>query len=433
MSDLLSPLMVIMGDESHAYISFCALMSRMGANFKADGELMTQKFEHLSAGILYYDPEFYAYLKLCHSDDLLFCYRWLLLEMKREFSFDDACFALEVLWSSLPPPPQSQMCAEEEGSGVQLYETLFRPREPQNIVGLPTPPQVGGEEEGKRQRRKTVFSNVVSTRKRISSTENEAASGDNSLSKGSVSVPRGRRILSASSAETETKSSIKRAVRVVKSMSLGKSPAAALLSSNANANDDDDGKDENGVQSSAKKVKDLNEFYRMSSKLSSCNSADGDGGNGEGCFSVPTSPSNTSSIVESPQVQQQQQDDDDEEEEDVPSPVSDGITLPYNRLPPPTELGGGNPFLMFMCLACILQHRDYIIEQQLDYQEIAMFFDRMVRRHDVRKTLTLARKMFASYLNDDWRKEVLKNNIDVMRGGSEEKEAAAAADPPKSC
>ena len=37
-----------------------------------------------------------------------------------------------------------------------------------------------------------------------------------------------------------------------------------------------------------------------------------------------------------------------------------------------------------------------------DYQEIAMYFDKLVRKHDVYKTLNLARKLFAEYLNDDW-------------------------------
>lgn len=32
----------------------------------------------------------------------MFCYRWLLLEMKREFVFDEALRMLEVTWSSLP-------------------------------------------------------------------------------------------------------------------------------------------------------------------------------------------------------------------------------------------------------------------------------------------------------------------------------------------
>lgn len=48
--------------------------------------------------------------------------------------------------------------------------------------------------------------------------------------------------------------------------------------------------------------------------------------------------------------------------------TSSPSSIPINRLPPPAVFGDGNPFLMFMCIACILQHRDYIMEQQLDYQ-----------------------------------------------------------------
>ncbi|KAJ1519973.1 hypothetical protein ONE63_004205 [Megalurothrips usitatus] len=119
MSDLASPLLVTMGDEAHAYICFCALMSRLRPNFMLDGMAMTLRFQHLGDGLLYYDPEFYAYLKSRQADDLLFCYRWLLLEMKREFAFDDALRMMEVMWSSLPPvPPYS-------GKELPLYDVLF--------------------------------------------------------------------------------------------------------------------------------------------------------------------------------------------------------------------------------------------------------------------------------------------------------------------
>ena len=64
--------------------------------------------------------------------------------------------------------------------------------------------------------------------------------------------------------------------------------------------------------------------------------------------------------------------------------------------------GDGNPFLMFVCIACLLQHRNQIMNGRYDYQEIAMYFDKLVRKHDVSKTLSLARKLFAEYLNDDW-------------------------------
>uniref|UniRef100_A0A336MFV2 CSON014276 protein n=1 Tax=Culicoides sonorensis TaxID=179676 RepID=A0A336MFV2_CULSO len=111
MSDFCSCILVSMhGDEAQAYICFCALMRRIKPNFMIDGIAMTQKFAHLSEAFEYYDPEFYAYMKLQQADDLLFCYRWLLLEMKREFAFDDALFMLEVLWSTIPPnPPENEL------------------------------------------------------------------------------------------------------------------------------------------------------------------------------------------------------------------------------------------------------------------------------------------------------------------------------------
>ncbi len=99
MSDLLSPLLVTMMDEAHAYVCFCALMQRLKKNFMVDGQAMTKMFQHLSEGLMYYDPEFFAYLKINQADDLLFCYRWLLLEMKREFAFEDSLQVNKVMYN----------------------------------------------------------------------------------------------------------------------------------------------------------------------------------------------------------------------------------------------------------------------------------------------------------------------------------------------
>lgn len=82
MSDIASPLLVTMNDEAHAYICFCAVMRRVYMNFMIDGLAMTMKFAHLTEALQFYDPEFFAYLRQQQADDLLFCYRWLLLEMK---------------------------------------------------------------------------------------------------------------------------------------------------------------------------------------------------------------------------------------------------------------------------------------------------------------------------------------------------------------
>ena len=50
------------------------------------------------------------------------------------------------------------------------------------------------------------------------------------------------------------------------------------------------------------------------------------------------------------------------------SQANSALTVYCNRLPPPPQFGHGNPFLMFLCLACLLQHRDHIMKAQLDYQ-----------------------------------------------------------------
>lgn len=127
MSDLASPLLVTMGDEAHAYICLCALMSRLYPNFLLDGEAMTVKFTHLTESLQVYDPDFYNYLKSQQADDLLFCYRWLLLEMKREFAFDDALRMLEVLWASLPQKAPTMELSLKEKDFDATIETDIDP------------------------------------------------------------------------------------------------------------------------------------------------------------------------------------------------------------------------------------------------------------------------------------------------------------------
>ncbi|CAH2012283.1 unnamed protein product [Acanthoscelides obtectus] len=69
-----------------------------------------------------------------------------------------------------------------------------------------------------------------------------------------------------------------------------------------------------------------------------------------------------------------------------------------SQLPSPNEFGGGNPFLMFLCITLLLQHRDHIIGKGMDYNEMAMHFDKMVRKHNVVRVLNQARQMYARYI-----------------------------------
>lgn len=130
MSDIASPLLVTMKDEASAYICFCAIMLRLRVNFLLDGVAMTQKFAHLAEAINFYDPEFFDYLKSQQADDLLFCYRWLLLELKREFPFDDSLRMSEVLWSAVKSHPQIN-------NELPLIEKEFTPPSTEELKNAP--------------------------------------------------------------------------------------------------------------------------------------------------------------------------------------------------------------------------------------------------------------------------------------------------------
>lgn len=70
-------------------------------------------------------------------------------------------------------------------------------------------------------------------------------------------------------------------------------------------------------------------------------------------------------------------------------------------LPPPQEFGKGNPFMLFLCLSILLEHRDHIVKNSLDYNELAMHFDRLVRRHNLGRILQRAKALFADYLQSE--------------------------------
>lgn len=65
----------------------------------------------------------------------------------------------------------------------------------------------------------------------------------------------------------------------------------------------------------------------------------------------------------------------------------------------PDELGPNDAFMLFLCLTIMLQNRDRIIETNMDRNDIQMFFDNMIRKHNVRNVLSDARHLFHAYLS----------------------------------
>uniref|UniRef100_A0A3P9IQJ2 Small G protein signaling modulator 2 n=1 Tax=Oryzias latipes TaxID=8090 RepID=A0A3P9IQJ2_ORYLA len=100
MCDLLAPLMVILDDECLAYSCFTQLMKRMSQNFP-NGGAMDAHFANMRSLIQILDSELF---ELMHQNGdythFYFCYRWFLLDFKRELLYEDVFAVWEVIWVS---------------------------------------------------------------------------------------------------------------------------------------------------------------------------------------------------------------------------------------------------------------------------------------------------------------------------------------------
>ncbi|KAL9872774.1 small G protein signaling modulator 1 isoform 4-T4 [Glossina fuscipes fuscipes] len=100
MCDLLAPLLVIFDDEALTYGCFCKLMERMIENFP-NGRAMDMHFANMRSLIQILDSEMYDLMD-SNGDytHFYFCYRWFLLDFKRELIYDDIFAAWEVIWAA---------------------------------------------------------------------------------------------------------------------------------------------------------------------------------------------------------------------------------------------------------------------------------------------------------------------------------------------
>ncbi|OBS71375.1 hypothetical protein A6R68_00072 [Neotoma lepida] len=100
MCDLLAPLLVILDDEALAFSCFTELMKRMNQNFPHGGAMDTH-FANMRSLIQILDSELF---ELMHQNGdythFYFCYRWFLLDFKRELVYDDVFSVWETIWAA---------------------------------------------------------------------------------------------------------------------------------------------------------------------------------------------------------------------------------------------------------------------------------------------------------------------------------------------
>lgn len=500
MSDIASPILAVMDNEAHAFICFCGIMKRLEGNFHPDGQLMSIKFQHLKLLLQYSDPEFYTYLVSKGADDLFFCYRWLLLELKREFAFDDALRMLEVTWSSLPPdPPETEVellglpieaveplshdsnCLNSEDEKLEKEQTEQRRRH----MLRPSREEADGvhslslEAEKKEEKPSGGENKVIFGVDCVVKTEGPAPapSFEKQSSFGEFKYYSARNEDSFEANENESSDPTLSSVKFLSTHSSLLTVRQATEDSEddpgerqplINVNDQlsspqieeknsSSGQAVSPLPPSLLSLKNGSPFSATSPSMSSwrvlCPDVPGSksvsssftvGGaaspdkalgrfvssvivsNGSGVHSPSTptgksalsSPSlgNNRSLLSSPVLSFAKS-------PSIPKPFSSNLSSPCKlsgtgantpttskpdasgikpcSLPPPQEFGKGNPFMLFLCLSILLEHRDHIIKNSLDYNELAMHFDRLVRKHNLGRILQRAKALFADYLQSE--------------------------------
>ncbi|KAF8770625.1 TBC1 domain family member 25 like protein [Argiope bruennichi] len=419
MSDLLSPILYIMKKESEAYVCFCGLMKRTRTNFKLDGRAMKMKFRHLQKMVRFYDPELFHYLEEQEALDLLFCYRWLLLDLKREFPYQEMLGMMEVLWGSLPPrPPQNNL---------ELYDVKFPTEEICNALkDRTTAKDYLKLDEGHFASNHDVnsLSQSVSNnarneeikkwqlRVRRESMARNLDFNDSSCEVRSCKIPERKKSLQPEICQSWSCGEVFEERPKVRELCM---KPEISCETNVGGRDIDEeiddvnnrqrhGSSDSNYSTISEDLSDVEEESRPPSRSRRSHS--------EGYMSDDDS-KEASTLADDEDDAYESDDDYGEYSVDADDFMDSMAGRQYEEvetyfdrkkemLPPPHVLGDGNPFLLFMCIAMIKCHREEILKQRYDFNELAIHFDRYVRKHKVMKVLPDARSMFTHYLNMGW-------------------------------
>nr|XP_011460997.1 PREDICTED: TBC1 domain family member 15-like [Fragaria vesca subsp. vesca] len=101
MSDLCSPMIILLDDEADAFWCFERLMRRLRGNFRCtDNSVGVEaQLSNLAAITQVIDPKLHQHLETLGGGDYLFAFRMLMVLFRREFSFCDSLYLWEMMWA----------------------------------------------------------------------------------------------------------------------------------------------------------------------------------------------------------------------------------------------------------------------------------------------------------------------------------------------
>ncbi|XP_050367914.1 GTPase-activating protein gyp7-like isoform X1 [Argentina anserina] len=101
MSDLCSPMIILLDDEADAFWCFERLMRRLRGNFRCtDNSVGVEaQLSNLASVTQVIDPKLHQHLETLGGGDYLFAFRMLMVLFRREFSFCDSLYLWEMMWA----------------------------------------------------------------------------------------------------------------------------------------------------------------------------------------------------------------------------------------------------------------------------------------------------------------------------------------------
>ncbi|XP_065862275.1 uncharacterized protein [Euphorbia lathyris] len=101
MSDLCSPMIMLLDDEADAFWCFERLMRRLRGNFRCTESSVgvETQLSNLASITQVIDPKLHQHLDALGGGDYLFAFRMLMVLFRREFSFCDSLYLWEMMWA----------------------------------------------------------------------------------------------------------------------------------------------------------------------------------------------------------------------------------------------------------------------------------------------------------------------------------------------
>ncbi|CAH9075997.1 unnamed protein product [Cuscuta europaea] len=123
MSDLCSPMIILLDNEGDAFWCFQHLMRRLRGNFRCTDKSVgvETQLTNLASVTQIIDPKLHQHLETLGGGDYLFAFRMLMVLFRREFSFGDSLYLWEMMWA-LEYDPNLFLSYEDPDSSTEISE-----------------------------------------------------------------------------------------------------------------------------------------------------------------------------------------------------------------------------------------------------------------------------------------------------------------------